>query len=68
MADPSGNVTKWNQCVDALVAISDTAIDYDTDGIDIYFLNSNVIFRMKDIQSINVRFSCGQLFTSVLKK
>ncbi|KAF8632506.1 hypothetical protein AX15_001839 [Amanita polypyramis BW_CC] len=50
-----GHPTKWDQCVDAVIAVSDTAIDYSTNGIDIYFLNSDDFFRMRDLRNINVR-------------
>ncbi|KAF8959222.1 hypothetical protein BDZ97DRAFT_1761559 [Flammula alnicola] len=53
LIDDSGSMeedspTKWQQCVQAVTAIADTAIDNNTDGIDIYFLNSDAIFKMKD--------------------
>jgi hypothetical protein len=57
-----GSPTKWQQCTQAVIEIADKAIDNDTDGIDIYFLNSDTIFRMKDeIRGITVRISCDKL-------
>ena len=52
-----GNPTKWQQCVQAVTAITEVAIDNERDGIDIYFLNSDVIFKVKDeVRGITVRF------------
>lgn len=48
--------TKWQQCVEAVIEIANTAIDYDADGIDIYFLNSDSIFKMKDeVRGVTVK-------------
>ncbi|KIJ46262.1 hypothetical protein M422DRAFT_778531 [Sphaerobolus stellatus SS14] len=43
-----GNPRKWDQLKKALIDLANTAIDHDTDGIDMYFLNSNDVFKMKD--------------------
>lgn len=52
-----GNPRKWDELVKALIAIADKAVDEDTDGIDMYFLNSNNVFKMKDeVQNIMVYF------------
>ena len=54
-----GNPTKWQECVQAVIGIANTAIDNDQDGIDIYFLNSDNVFKMKDeVHGVTVRFSC----------
>jgi hypothetical protein len=54
-----GNPTKWQECVQAVIGIANTAIDNDQDGIDIYFLNSDNVFKVKDeVHGVTVRFSC----------
>lgn len=40
--------SKWTELNNALIGISGTAIDYDADGIDLYFLNSNDKFKFRD--------------------
>jgi hypothetical protein len=47
-----GNPTKWQQCVQAVTAIAEAAIDNESEGIDIYFLNSDIIFKVKDIDEV----------------
>jgi hypothetical protein len=45
----------WTTCIEAVIAITETAIDNGADGIDIYFLNSDYIFKTKEeIRSITV--------------
>ncbi len=47
---------RWTNCIEAVIAIAETAIDNGADGIDIYFLNSDSYFRTKEvIRSITVR-------------
>lgn len=51
LIDDSGsmaNDNKWTELNNALIGISGTAIDYDADGIDLYFLNSNDKFKFRD--------------------
>ena len=60
--------TKWQDCVQAVTAIAEFSIDNERDGIDIYFLNSDVIFKVKDeVRDITVRFHFrkDRLFTEV---
>lgn len=46
---------RWDNCIEAVIAIAETAIDNGADGIDIYFLNSDNIFKTKEeIRSITV--------------
>ncbi len=53
----SGNPTKWDECVQAVIGIADTAIDNDQDGIDIYFLNSDNVFSMRnEVENVTVCF------------
>lgn len=51
LIDDSGsmkNDNKWTELNNALIGISGTAIDYDADGIDLYFLNSNNKFKFRE--------------------
>lgn len=51
LIDDSGsmaNDSKWTELNNALIGISGTAIDYDADGIDLYFLNSNNKFKFRE--------------------
>jgi hypothetical protein len=52
----------------SVTAIAEVAIDNERDGIDIYFLNLDVIFKVKDeARGITVRFPFQKdcLFTEV---
>lgn len=45
----------WRNCIEAVIAIAETAIDNGADGIDIYFFNSDSIFKTKEeIRNITV--------------
>jgi hypothetical protein len=35
----------WWEACDALASLADEAAKYDNDGVDIYFLNNNVVGR-----------------------
>lgn len=41
---------KWNECRNALDGIANVVIDrgFDSNGIDLRFLNSNDLFRFRD--------------------
>lgn len=49
---------KWTELNNAIISISNTAIDYDADGIDLFFLNSDEKFVSKDeLKGVQVRSS-----------
>jgi len=37
---------KWQECCNALIGIANKAIDYDTDGIEIYYLNAGDVINV----------------------
>ncbi|KAK7053973.1 hypothetical protein R3P38DRAFT_2853527 [Favolaschia claudopus] len=50
--------TRWNEAGDALEALADTAQRYDSDGIDIYFLNNKTeSLNMKSSSEVRALFS-----------
>lgn len=59
LIDDSGSMkadNKWTELNNALIGISNTAIDYDADGIELFFLNSDNKFVFKDeIRGVQVR-------------
>jgi hypothetical protein len=49
---------RWRNCIAAVVATVETALDNGAYGIDIYFLNSDHAFAMKDeVQNVSVSLS-----------
>lgn len=51
------NDNKWIECRNALIGISAKTIEmgFDSDGIDLCFLNSNATFKFKDeVQGVQV--------------
>ncbi|KAJ7631882.1 hypothetical protein DFH06DRAFT_1223147 [Mycena polygramma] len=42
LAGSNKSKTRWSEACDALEKLADIAAEYDTDGIDIYFLNSPI--------------------------
>jgi len=60
IVDDSGSMhgALWTEARDALASLAETASKYDTDGIDVYFLNDTTVgSNMRDAASVNRLFN-----------
>lgn len=51
--DHTGHATRWDELKDVINTVMDFALAFDDDGVDIFFLNRNPLFNVKDHETLN---------------